>query len=454
MADDNQKKTSLDSAWTDNLLVRDKTGKLRRFQSDVPAIKDNSLSNYTSQISPKQIMQTLSFHTAPADDNFSAPLYPEGLAGDKSKLIFHPDDEKQLQDISAGLPADESKKYSIEKIAEKIITKHGLKFDLANKTKFTDILYDFFRERKSAIVVREALYLKVLEDSKPLTEETVNHILSIAKGLKSKIFSSGGLVVKQVELEKINQVKEAKESFKFKPEPIQAETKIKSFPLDSKPSLPSSLETKIISAPDPKEIDKEEPIIIKPLEKPEITIVKSSEPKEEVIKTIKPKIKLGEVPTTQIRVKEEMDSLPKVSRPDWSLPGKKTMSDVFIKPSQSGGIEIKPEVHHFLSGPVQELQDITLDNFRYLGITAEESVAKVLEKINVLEKDSFTKKAQGIEAWRNSEVYQLYLTLGQESMLQNKDIASLIAEYGAQSKPVLKLEEFSAISDLNKKLRF
>ena len=78
----------------------------------------------------------------------------------------------------------------------------------------------------------------------------------------------------------------------------------------------------------------------------------------------------------------------------------------------------------------------------------------LLAKIALLEKDSVTKKAQGIEAWRNSEVYRLYLDLGEESLKLAKNISAIIQDRLNNNQDTLSAEEFAAISDLNKNLRF
>ena len=109
---------------------------------------------------------------------------------------------------------------------------------------------------------------------------------------------------------------------------------------------------------------------------------------------------------------------------------------------------------HALSGPVQELQVLDLHNWRNLGDDADSRAERLMEKINMLEEESFTKKAQGIDAWRKSPVHQEYLELGAESMGQGKEVSTLITEYEQQGKETLSIEEFAAVSDLNKKLRF
>ena len=71
-----------------------------------------------------------------------------------------------------------------------------------------------------------------------------------------------------------------------------------------------------------------------------------------------------------------------------------------------------------------------------------------------MEEESFTKKSEGIKAWRDNEIYGLYLKIGNESLEKNKELKEIIDDYNKEKKPVITEEEFSAISDLNKLLRF
>jgi hypothetical protein len=152
-------------------------------------------------------------------------------------------------------------------------------------------------------------------------------------------------------------------------------------------------------------------------------------------------------------VKEEVDSLPRVMRPNMRVTVKKQVQDV-VKDKYKVPTPEKVASPHVLSGPIQELKSLSLGNFRLLGETAEQSKEKLLDKINNLSKESFTKKSQGIEAWRQSEVYKEYLNLGNESMIQGKEISDIIDDYKSKSKDTLSLEEFDAVSDINKSLRF
>ncbi|MBI4093039.1 MAG: hypothetical protein HY420_03905 [Candidatus Kerfeldbacteria bacterium] len=107
-----------------------------------------------------------------------------------------------------------------------------------------------------------------------------------------------------------------------------------------------------------------------------------------------------------------------------------------------------------LVGPVEELHNMTLVDYRRLGQTAVQCVRRVYEKIQRLGLESFSKKAEGIRAWRESEVYRLYLNIGQESLLANKAIRQIVGDRQTAGKPTLSEEEFMLVADLNKKLRF
>lgn len=354
--------TSVNNNWTDNLLVKEKDGQIHRLKS-----KQSFLSQ----------------STAPANDQFSHTLGTD--------FSFHPDDHGELLQLAKGLPVDDSKKYSISKIVDRLIDKQGLHFDNVNKAKFTSLLFDFFRGRKKSFVVREALATQILSDNKPIDNILVDSIVSVIKGIKNKIDTVGGLVVDT-------------EVSAPAPEPV---------PEPVPESAPKSL-------PIPR---------IEPVATPKL------EPKIESETIAVPVKSVSAIPK----------SLPKVIRPQSPALPKKQVADVKYE---------KPSMHATLMGPIQELQSLTLKNFRYLGDNAQARIDKIYDKMHVLERQSFSKKAEGIKAWRQSPTYQLYLSLGADSMSQGQDILKTIDQYTKENKETLTLEEFSAISDLNKMIRF
>ena len=105
-------------------------------------------------------------------------------------------------------------------------------------------------------------------------------------------------------------------------------------------------------------------------------------------------------------------------------------------------------------GPIQELSALNIESFNRLGNTTAEKISKIINRIAVLENESLIKKAEGIKAWKQSVVYKLYQQMGQESLISGDKISEVIAKRHKSGKPCFKQDEFDAISDLNKTLRF
>lgn len=459
--------------WADNLLVKESDGKLGYFKAGGKAVHGNPVANVKPINNSKATI-----NTAPLDDSFVATKIDSDKADHPAQFVFHPDDQQEIESIAAQNLQDDSKKYGIEKIVNRLIEKHNLQLDQDNKKVFTDAIYNFFRNRKKAIVTRETLTTKILSDKSNLKSEIVDSILSVIKALKQEIDAKGGLVIRMSELkqpeieplEKVpvyeldegeegklveDEIKEAllaiEPSIKDKEEEpstdVQIEEKITK---EAKEPAEEKEEIKpaIVPVEKPKEIEVGEPDIVKPVtvkfELPEETVA----PKEVVEEK-----KIEDAQLKHVELPEIKQSLPTVSRPDQKTGTKNQMSDVISanKPLTARAPILAKDV---LTGPVKELQSMDLINFRRLGNSATERADKILDKINLLEQDSYTKQAQGVAGWRNSSIYRQYLELGAESMVSGQEVAALIEQYKSQNKETLDLEEFSAISDLNKKLRF
>jgi hypothetical protein len=138
---------------------------------------------------------------------------------------------------------------------------------------------------------------------------------------------------------------------------------------------------------------------------------------------------------------EESQNINMITRPaPKDTDGKIKMEDVKLVPK--------------LMGPIDELKDMDLINFRRLSQDPNISSKKIIEKIGFLEEDGFAQKLAGIKAWRHSPVNKLYLEMGQESINERKSIRSIIEERKHENKKYLSEIEFSAIMDLNKSIRY
>lgn len=115
---------------------------------------------------------------------------------------------------------------------------------------------------------------------------------------------------------------------------------------------------------------------------------------------------------------------------------------------------IKENGGHKLIGPIEELEDLTLNDFRNLSPDPVLAINKIEEKIKNLEMDSLAKKILGIKAWKKGEVNTLYLAILNEAMINHKTFADIIKERQNRRISTLSNEEFEVVSDFSKKIRF
>ena len=167
--------------------------------------------------------------------------------------------------------------------------------------------------------------------------------------------------------------------------------------------------------------------------------------KEEIEKEEVEEKKKDEIVVAQqkIQKQEQVIQRPLARTQDIKPPEKK----VYIQPEKKIITNLK--IDKKTKGPIEELQELNIQEFRNLGATAKERVNRIYNKINLLEQESIDKKTQGINSWKSSEVYKEYVLIGEESLAQGKPIRDVIAR-----KNNLSLDEFNAIADLNEQLNY
>ena len=441
----NNNVSARNNSWLDDLLVKDQTGKLQSWhqaQDVMVTVPDASAANSSASDDieiAENILPTI--YVAPKDDSFYL-LSLGGQPRDKAKHAFHPDDERHLQEAAIKTAVDDSKKYSLEKIVNKLLEKQTLNLDQYNRQLFSDLLYDFFRNRKNSIIVREYLS-KLTVNNKAIDTKIIDIILSLVKTIKANIEKEGGLVIKANEIDHKNSIKESFAKLEIKPKNVAI------LKTDFVPVL-----APVAAVPETKPLKPVDPIIKNEVPVPVINKELGPENKD-----IKPILTLEPKATPVIELVKEVEketpmasspSLPKVIRPQNVNTAKAKLHDVITQAPAPAKVPVK----HVLVGPVDELANMSIDNFRRLGIDASSRAQRIYEKIAILEKDSVSKKAAGIAAWRQSPVYQQYLELGASSLMQGQEISNLIVKRTQAGEQVLTLEEFNTIGDLNKLLRF
>lgn len=105
-------------------------------------------------------------------------------------------------------------------------------------------------------------------------------------------------------------------------------------------------------------------------------------------------------------------------------------------------------------GPIDELKQLTVNEFRTLGTEARTASRAIIEKIHLLEQESIEKKSEAINAWKSSPLHQLYLDIGNQSLESTLPVEAVIKQREKQKQPTLTIEEFDAVADINRQLRF
>ncbi len=156
-------------------------------------------------------------------------------------------------------------------------------------------------------------------------------------------------------------------------------------------------------------------------------------------------IRTGQIP--KIKKEKHNTDLNKNNQPATEMMDIKYSEDV-------KSINKKRNVNNMVMGPVDEIRNITLSDFRKLAKSPAEAADKILQQINLLEDESLVKRAQGVIAWHESDVYKIYLNIGATSMSQKKPIEQVIRDFKEKGQPYLAPEEFNVIADLNRKLSY
>lgn len=106
-----------------------------------------------------------------------------------------------------------------------------------------------------------------------------------------------------------------------------------------------------------------------------------------------------------------------------------------------------------LVGLNEELAGMTMAEFRRLAKTPQDAAAKLLQKLQTLQEESFERWTEGVEAWRRSPLQQQYLKLITESFSSGKPVAQLVEEKRAIDPSLPSPEELSAIIQLNSQIQ-
>jgi len=114
---------------------------------------------------------------------------------------------------------------------------------------------------------------------------------------------------------------------------------------------------------------------------------------------------------------------------------------------------IAPPPSAQLTGPVQELANLTLSDFRRMSADPAEACRKLSDKLDILEEHAYTQRIEGIKAWQGSDVYKLYLAVINAAFSGGKPVATAIADALSAGRETPTEREVRAIMELNRQLK-
>jgi len=338
----------------------------------------------------------------------------EGRGKKVPEEIAAPLEEVETLEEIEKFPEEKPKEelINLSQLIEKINKEVGLSFsdDILAK-RFETIILSFLKDIRDEISLKEILEKPQKVGGMELSAEKVEQIIKILEEERPRV---------KLEIEIEREKPELAEGMKT-PEELVAPA-----PLEVEPQ-------EIVLPPAQEEIKPPVPVelFVLPEEKKEIT-----------------KFQLGTLaPVLGVALKEEKEE-EKINIP---LPP--SIEEHKIVGEKRGRMEeIKPRMR--ISGPIEELRFMTLEDWRRFG-RPEAAVSKIEEKVNLLAEESLLKKAEAIKAWKQSEINQLYLEIGRESIDGGNASLNLIIEKRKnETRSFLTAEEFNAIAELNQRLRF
>ena len=110
-------------------------------------------------------------------------------------------------------------------------------------------------------------------------------------------------------------------------------------------------------------------------------------------------------------------------------------------------------LHSKLTGPLEEIEQLNLRDLRRFAQNHQGFSDRTMERIKILENESFEKRMMGVAAWRKSMLYQQYLNVIQNSLERNISVPEMIGEVSEIQSPNMSLREWQTVNRLNRELR-
>lgn len=106
-----------------------------------------------------------------------------------------------------------------------------------------------------------------------------------------------------------------------------------------------------------------------------------------------------------------------------------------------------------LVGPIEELAQLTVPDFRKIAKTPAEAAGRIVEKLALLEKDSYTKRAEGVKVLRGSPLMGAYVDVVNAALIAKRKMEDEVKDRLTKDRGALTWDEFQALRELNAQIR-
>ncbi len=377
----------------------------------------------------------------------STPVLPPGVA----EFVFSSDDEAEISAAKNKLPkiSPGPNPVEINRIIKEIIIASGISLSGEARQRLEGILLAHFKDIRDGFETKETLRGVAGPAGIPLAPDEIEKILALSRDKFKQLEDKN----RQEELKKI---KIAAEKEKAKAGEVKEKTvgEIKN-KMDARWQ-----EITRKAAPPPLELPEElvaPPIGMQVKAIGELPKISKTQPAigEPLSSVIPPTPK--EMPVAPLQRKKSSFDLPEEERPKPLQIFKPASPQQIRRPvlprdnrPRLDDVKYVPK----LVGPIEELREMTLVDWRRLSPDPVLAAEKIKAKIALLEKEAFSKKIAGIKAWQESEVNKLYLEIGRESLQKGLPVDKILADRQTSGQPSISTEEYMALMNLNRSLRY
>lgn len=346
------------------------------------------------------------------------------LPSDAPKLVFAESDEKEVKQAAkpnSTVDYDQAIEEALQRVVEK--SHIGMNDPLVG-SKFRQVIKTFLRGSRDKSYTLEALTKASELGGVALSRDAAERALGAAAlelNMMSKTATAPAKPLIAV------------------PEDI-ANSKISPFKKVDEYNLEKEIANKNIAP-----IVKATPVVTKldvshEIAPPTPAIVKQAPPTPPPVRKIVKEAISGK-PVDKASLRRAADSVPKtIVNFSTSDSGRIRMDDIRFTPQ--------------VVGPIDELRYMNLKQFRRLDPNPAKATEKIKEKLELLGKDDYAKKIDGIVAWHSSPLSNLYVQCCRRAMEEGKPVTEILSEERKRDPNSLKNEEVSAIIALNQDLKF